>query len=133
MSDTRFILGGIVLVIVGFTILGVFESESVKVDLGDAGMTSDESVEASFTEQSTGAPTQSERCYQAVPNVPGSYLTIDCQDALFNKILLFVVTLGLVGAGIVCLVLGARGKWDQQVKADDMVGPGSDKSNDGTK
>jgi len=33
------------------------------------------------------------------------------------------LVLGLVGAGIVSLVKGARGKWDQDVKPEDMVGP----------
>jgi len=33
------------------------------------------------------------------------------------------LVMGLVGAGIVSLVKGARGKWDQDVKPEDMVGP----------
>jgi len=38
------------------------------------------------------------------------------------------LVLALVGAGIASLVKGARGKWDQDVKPEDMVGPSSSDS-----
>jgi hypothetical protein len=30
----------------------------------------------------------------------------------------------LIGAGIIALIKGVRGKWDQDVKPEDMLGPG---------
>ena len=35
------------------------------------------------------------------------------------------LVMAFVGAGIVSLVKGARGKWDQDVRPEDMVGPGN--------
>jgi hypothetical protein len=32
--------------------------------------------------------------------------------------------IGFVGAGIIALVKGAKGNWDNKVKSEDMVGPG---------
>jgi len=34
----------------------------------------------------------------------------------------------LTGSGIVFLIKGVRGKWDQDVKPEDMLGPGGDTS-----
>jgi hypothetical protein len=30
----------------------------------------------------------------------------------------------LIGGGIISLIKGVKGRWDQDVKPDDMVGPG---------
>jgi len=38
--------------------------------------------------------------------------------------------MALVGAGIVSLVKGVRGKWDQDVKPEDMVGPSNPSNSD---
>jgi len=43
-----------------------------------------------------------------------------------NKLLFFGVVIALIGGGIFSLVKGYRGKWDQNVKSDEMVGPKSD-------
>jgi len=37
---------------------------------------------------------------------------------------LTVVLVGLIAAGIILLIKGVKGKWDQDVKSEDMVGPG---------
>jgi len=34
------------------------------------------------------------------------------------------LVISLIGAGIISLVKGVRGKWDQDVKPEDMLGPG---------
>jgi hypothetical protein len=34
------------------------------------------------------------------------------------------LVIGLIGAGVASLVKGVRGRWDQDVKPEDMVGPG---------
>ena len=39
-----------------------------------------------------------------------------------------MLVMGLVAAGIVFLIKGARGGWDQDVRPEDMVGPGGEKN-----
>lgn len=55
----------------------------------------------------------------------GKQIKIDCNTALQNRVLFFGLVIGLIGLGIFFLVKGARGKWDQDVKPEDSVGPGS--------
>jgi len=40
----------------------------------------------------------------------------------------FALVIALIGSGIVSLIKGVRGKWDQDVKPEDMLGPGGDTS-----
>jgi hypothetical protein len=40
--------------------------------------------------------------------------------------LFFGLVVSLIGAGIFALIKGVRGKWDQDVKPEDMVGPGGE-------
>ena len=35
----------------------------------------------------------------------------------------------IIGTGILLLVKGVRGTWDQDVKPEEMLGPGGDKNN----
>jgi len=44
---------------------------------------------------------------------------------LQDKSVLTAVIVGLIGSGIVSLIKGVRGKWDQDVKPQDMLGPGN--------
>ncbi len=91
---------GIGLIFVGFIILGVFGTAYF-----------DATIQAN----------EFETCFEYFddnPPVEGS-----CDVILQNKVMFLGLVLGLVGAGIVSLVKGARGKWDQDVKAEDMVGP----------
>jgi hypothetical protein len=55
----------------------------------------------------------------------GSQLEINCSVAAANKAAFFALIIGLIGAGIFFLIKGARGKWDQDVKPQDKLGPGS--------
>ena len=50
---------------------------------------------------------------------------INCSSKIFNQTLFFGLIIGFIGAGIIALVKGARGDWDNKVKSEDMVGPGS--------
>jgi hypothetical protein len=43
-----------------------------------------------------------------------------------DKLLFFGVVIALIGGGILSLIKGYRGKWDQDVKSDEMVGPKRD-------
>lgn len=102
MSDTRFILLGIVFIFAGFLILGLvgrpfFEFTIQANEFGDC---------IDYTE--TGA------------------LTRDCETIIQDKLLFFGGVMGLIGFGIMALVKGYRGQWDQDVKSDEMVGPKKD-------
>jgi hypothetical protein len=93
---------GIVLVFAGFLILGVvgrpfFEFTVQANEFGDC---------IEYTE--TGA------------------LGRDCETIMQSKLIFFGLVSGLIGSGIVTLVKGYRGKWDQDVKNDEMVGPKKD-------
>jgi len=49
----------------------------------------------------------------------------------------FALIIGFIGAGIIALIKGVKGNWDNKVKSEDMVGPdrretenGEDSDND---
>ena len=100
MSDTRFTMLGIGLIFAGFIILGVFGTAYF-----DATIQSNE-FETCFEYFDDGPPVE-----------------VSCDVILQNKVMFLGLVMGLVSAGIVSLVKGARGKWDQDVKPEDMVGP----------
>jgi len=100
VSDTRFTMLGIGLIFVGFIILGVFGTAYF-----DATIQSNEF----------------ETCFEYFDDNPP--VEVSCDAILLNKVMFLGLVMGLVGAGIVSLVKGARGKWDQDVKPEDMVGP----------
>ena len=61
---------------------------------------------------------------------------IDCSLKILDQALFFALIIGFVGAGIIALVKGAKGNWDNKVKPEDMVGPGrreNDSSEDSDK
>jgi hypothetical protein len=99
---------GIGLIFAGFIILGIFGESYF-----DATIESEE-----FDE-----------CFEYFDEKPPQQ--IDCQVKLQNKIMFFGLVLGLVATGIISLVKGVKGKWDQDVKPEDMVGPGSPDSSKG--
>ena len=102
MSDTRFLMLGIGLVFAGFVILGIlgkpfFEFTVQANEFGNC-----------FDYTETGA------------------VSTDCGVIMQDKLLFFGVVMGLIGSGIFSLVKGYRGRWDQDVKSDEMVGPKKD-------
>lgn len=101
MSDIRFTLLGIALIFAGFLVLGIFGSQY---------------MEASIQAQEFG------NCFDYEETQPTQ---IDCNAVLQGKSILTAVVVGLIGAGIVSLIKGVRGKWDQDVKPQDMLGPGN--------
>ena len=100
MSDTRFTILGIVLIFAGFIILGVFGTAYF-----------DATIQAN----------EFETCFEYFDDSPP--VEVSCDVILQNKVMFLGLVMALVGAGIVSLVKGARGKWDQDVKPEDMVGP----------
>lgn len=93
---------GIVLVFAGFLVLGILGRPFLEftVQVNEFGNCVD------YTE--TGA------------------VSTDCGVIMQNKILFFGVVMGLIGSGIAALIKGYRGRWDQDVKSDEMVGPKKD-------
>lgn len=102
MSDTRFIILGIALVFAGFLILGILGRPFFEftVQVNEFGNCID------YAE--TGA------------------VSSDCAVIMQDKLIFFGVVMGLISSGIVALVKGYRGRWDQDVKRDEMVGPKKD-------
>jgi len=92
---------GVALIFVGFIVLGVFGSQF------DAYTIEAEEFEDCF-EYSADAPPKK----------------IDCDVKLQEKFVLALVVMILIVAGIILLIKGVKGRWDQDVKPEDMVGPG---------
>ena len=101
MSDTRLVLVGVALVFAGFLVLGIFGSQ-----YGPATVESQQFGD----------------CHQYFEDRPPQ--RTDCSIELLYKTLFFVLVVALIAAGIVFLVRGARGDWDQRVAPGDLVGPG---------
>ena len=53
----------------------------------------------------------------------GSAIKVKCADKTQDQYLYLGLSLALLGIGGIVLVKGIRGKWDQNVKSDEMVGP----------
>ena len=101
MSDTRFIIIGIGLIFSGIIFLSVFGSQSTEISL-------QEGFSKCFEYHDDSPPTE-----------------IDCDTASENKMVIFTITTLFIVCGIVSLVKGMKGGWDQNVKPEDMVGPGN--------
>ena len=103
----RFTLIGIGLIFVGFIILGVF-GENYQA--------------ATFESNEFGT------CYEYSEDSPPA--EINCSYKILDQTVFFALVIGFIAAGIISLIKGARGKWDNQVKPEDMAGPGRTESND---
>ena len=101
VSDTRFIILGVGLIFSGIIFLTVFGSQSAEITL-------QEGFSKCFEYHDDSPPTE-----------------IDCDTASETKMVIFAITALLIVCGIVSLVKGMKGGWDQNVKPEDMVGPGS--------
>ena len=107
MSDTRFTLLGIGLIFAGFIILGIFGSQFFI-----------NTIEAEeFGE-----------CFEYFDD--REPVPIDCDVKMLQKALFFSLVIGLIAAGIISLIKGVKGHWDQDVKPEDMLGPGGPTSSD---
>ncbi len=101
MSDIRFTLIGVGLIFAGFIVLGVFGHDHYNFaiqekEFGDC-----------FTYED------------------GKQVEVSCNERMQDRSLFFGLVIGIIGAGIFFLIKGVRGKWDQDVKPQDKVGPDS--------
>ena len=55
---------------------------------------------------------------------------LDCDKVLQSKILFFLAVTGIIAGGILALIKGLKGNWDQRVRPEDMVGPGGSDKNE---
>ena len=101
MSDTRFIILGVGLIFAGIIVLTVFGAQFDEITLQEE-----------FRE-----------CYEYHADAPPT--EIDCDIAFQNKMIFFAIVVLLIICGIASLLKGMKGKWDQNVKPEDMVGPSS--------
>ena len=53
----------------------------------------------------------------------GVAVHVNCAQEERNGLLYLVLAIGIIASGGVILVKGIRGRWDQNVKSDEMVGP----------
>ena len=108
MSDTRFIILGVGLIFTGIIVLTVFGAQVDEITLQEE-----------FRE-----------CYEYHADAPPT--EIDCDIASQNKMVIFTIVVLLIACEIASLVKGIKGRWDQDVKPEDMVGPsGSFDTHDG--
>ncbi len=101
----RYIIIGIVFIFSGFLILGVFghDYQIANIEASEFG-----------------------ECYEDYDDKEP--VTVSCSSKIFDQTLFFAIVLALIGSGIISLVKGVKGKWDNEVKSEDMVGPGGDKN-----
>ncbi len=101
MTDTRFIILGVGLIFTGIIVLTVFGPQFDEITLQE----------------------EFRDCYEYHTDAPPT--EIDCDIAFQNKMIIFAIVVLLITSGIASLVKGIRGRWDQNVKPEDMVGPNS--------
>ena len=108
MSDTRFIILGVGLIFAGIIILSIFGAQFDEITMQE----------------------EFHVCYEYHADTPPT--EIDCNIASQNKIVTFAIVVLLIMCGIASLIKGIKGRWDQDVKPEDMVGPsGSFDTHDG--
>lgn len=105
MSDMRYIIISIILIFSGFLILGVFghDYQIANIEASEFG-----------------------KCYEYYDNKEP--VEIDCSSKTFEQMIFFTIVVGLIVVGIISLIKGIKGKWDNDVKSNDMAGPGGDKN-----
>lgn len=105
MSDMRYIIIGIVLVFSGFLVLGIFghNYQIANIESSEFG-----------------------ECYEYHDNKEP--VAIDCSSKIFDQTLFFIIIIVVIAGGIISLIKGVKGRWDNDVKPEDMVGPGGDKN-----
>ncbi len=110
MSDIRFILVGIGLIFGGFLILGGFghDYQAATLESNEFGT-----------------------CYEYSKDLPPR--EINCSSKVFDQILFFGLVLGFIISGIIALIKGARGNWDNKIKPEDIVGPSNNQNRDSDK
>lgn len=69
-----------------------------------------------------------ENCFEYSEN--NEPTPIDCSEKLRNQSIFFGTIIILIIGGVVALLKGIKGDWDNRVKPEDMVGPSRGNQND---
>ena len=107
MSDMRFIMIGIAFVFAGFLILGIFGG-----NYQSATLESD----------------QFGTCYEYFEDKPPQ--EINCSFKVFDQTIFFGIIISVIGIGVIALIKGLKGDWDNKVNPEDMVGPSRNHDDD---
>jgi len=99
VSDIRLIMIGSVIIFAGFFVGGMAGSQYNQFAIQKA---------------------QFDECYDYSS---GTAVSVNCSQKEQDELLYLALSIGLIGGGALILVKGVRGKWDQNVKSDEMVGP----------
>ena len=110
MCDMRFIILGVGLIFVGFIVLGGFGNNYQAATL--------ESNEFGT-------------CYEYSDDKEP--VEINCSYKILDQTLFFALIMGFIGAGVISLVKGVKGDWDNKVKPEDMTGPSKRENEDSGK
>ena len=106
MSDIRFIMIGVAVLSVGFIVMALFGTQYQDITIQTK----------EFSE-----------CYDYTDeNLP---VKIDCDEQLQSRNYMFAIVIGILVTGGIALLKGIRGTWDNDVKPEEMLGPGGDKKN----
>ena len=104
MSDIRFIMIGVAALSIGFIVMALFGTQYQDITI----QTKEFSECYDFTDE----------------NLP---VKIDCDKELQERNFMFAIVIGILIGGGVALFKGIRGTWDNDVKPEEMLGPGGDK------
>ena len=104
MSDIRFVMIGVVVLTVGFIVMAVIGNQYQDITVQTK----------EFSE-----------CYDYTDE--NVVVKVDCDKQLQSKNLMFAAVIGILVVGGIALVKGVRGTWDNDVKPEEMLGPGGDK------
>lgn len=107
MSDTRFTLVGIALIFAGFLIFGIFGGNYQTSNL---------------------EMTEFENCFEYSDDKEP--VPTNCSYKAFDQTFFFAIVALFIGGGAIALIKAVRGKWDNEVKPEDMVGPGGDQNSE---
>lgn len=102
MGDIRLIMIGSMIVFAGFYVASMAGSEYYQMAVQQ---------------------TQFDDCYDYSSS---SAVQVSCANGENDAMLYLALALGLFGGGGFVIFKGIRGRWDQNVKSDEMVGPKRD-------
>ncbi len=99
LSDIRLIMLGSVIIFAGFMVGG---------------------IRSSYYAQFVIQANQFDDCYDYST---GNQVKVKCSDVTQESFLYLLLSITLIGIGGVIIFKGIKGKWDQNVKNDEMLGP----------
>ena len=99
VSDIRLIMGGAVIIFVGFMLGGMVNSNY-----------------AQFAVQQQNF----DECYDYSTGIA---IHVKCSEKNQDYLFYLALSIGVLGAGGIVVFKGIKGKWDHDVKDDEMLGP----------